>query len=116
MYSMESKRHGGRAMIPDVAERTSELARFCVYYAVSRLDLFGDAAIADCRTGECGLSFLVEFQPLPPGGYYVDAYFGLLESLESLFGLPVELVSDSAIRNPYFRQSVEETRTPVYAA
>ena len=45
---------------------------------------------------------------------YADAYFGLLEALERLFGRPVDLVSGTAIKNPYFRQSLEETRTLVY--
>ena len=59
--------------------------------------------------------FLVEFQPLPAGAY-ADAYFGLLEALETLFEGPVDLVVDSAIQNPFFRQRVEETRTQLYAA
>ena len=29
---------------------------------------------------------------------------------------PVDLVVDSTIENPFFRQVVEETRTPIYAA
>ena len=49
-------------------------------------------------------------------GKYANAYFGLLEALQQLFGRPVDLVVDSAIKNPYFRQSVEETRTLVYEA
>lgn len=102
-------------MIPAIAERTLELERLCAFYGVSRLDLFGAAATGRRRAEENGLSFLVEFQPLPLGAY-ADAYFGLLESLGRLFGQHIELVSDSAIRNPYFRQSVEETREPIYAA
>jgi hypothetical protein len=57
----------------------------------------------------------VEFGPLPLGGY-ADAYFGLLESLEELFGRPVDLVVPSAIRNPYFLKAIEGTRTLLYAA
>ena len=101
-------------MIPDVAERTDELHRLCVRYRVLRLGLFGSAAavnVADPRD----LDFVVEFQPIPVADY-PDAYFGLLESLQQLFGRPVDLVVESAIQNPYFRQSVEETRTPLYAA
>ena len=101
-------------MLPEVTERTPELAQFCGNYAVSRLDLFGPAAIANFPPEQPALSFLVKFQPLPPGDY-ANAYFGLLESLEQLFGRPVELVSDSAVKNPYFRQSIEETRTPLYS-
>lgn len=61
------------------------------------------------------LDFLVEFEPLPEGGY-VDAYFGLLEALQILFRKSVDLVVASAIRNPYFRQSVEAGRMSLYAA
>ena len=50
------------------------------------------------------------------GWGYAHAYFGLLEALETLFGSSVDLVEDSAIINPYFRESVEESRIPLYAA
>ena len=49
-------------------------------------------------------------------GTYADAYFGLLESLERLVQRPVDLVVATAITNPYFRQSIDETKTLVYAA
>lgn len=100
-------------MLPKITEQTAELAQLCEKYSVSRLDLFDDAE--NFPPEENALNFLVKFRPLPLG-YYADAYFGLLESLEQLFGCPVKLVSDKAIKNPYFRQSVEETRKPIYAA
>ncbi len=102
-------------MIPVVAERAGELERLCLRYNVSRLGLFGSAATGGYRPEESDLDFVVEFQPAAFEAY-ADAYFGLLESLERLFGTPVDLVVGSAIRNPYFRQAVEETRTPIYEA
>jgi hypothetical protein len=36
--------------------------------------------------------------------------------LERLFGRPVDLIAADSIRNPYFRESVEETRTQLYTA
>jgi len=48
-------------------------------------------------------------------GEYADAYFGLLEDLQALFQRPVDLVVDSTFQNPYFRQSVQSTRTLLYA-
>ena len=98
-----------------VVERAVELDQLCRRYGVLRLDLFGSAATGRYRPEESDLDFLVEFQPLPADAY-ADAYFGLLEALEGLFGRPVDLVVGGAIKNPYFRQSVEETRTPVYEA
>lgn len=102
-------------MIPAVEERADDLKRLCVRYGVKRLDLFGSASTDEYDSGESDLDFVVEFKPevLPA---YADAYFGLLESLEQLFGKPVDLVVGSAIRNPYFLQSVEKTRTPIYAS
>ena len=102
-------------MISVVEERSAELEQVCLRHHVTRLDLFGSAATGQYHAERSDLDFVVEFQPLPTGAY-ANAYFGLLESLEQLFGRPVDLVVDSAIGNPYFRQSVEETRTPVYEA
>ena len=99
-----------------VAEHATELARLCQRHGVRRLDLFGSAATGRFRAGDSDLDFVVEFQPATVSGAYADAYFGLLESLERLYGRPVDLVIDGAIRNPYFRQSVEATRKPLYAA
>lgn len=102
-------------MIAELAHHQVDLERLCRDHHVLRLDLFGSAAVGAYRPGESDLDFLVEFEPLPSGTYAV-AYFGFLESLEQLFGQRVDLVVASAIKNPYFRQSVEQTRAPLYAA
>ncbi len=96
-------------------QHRTQLEALCRRYGVQRLEVFGSAATGLAQSGESDLDFLVEFGPLPPGGY-ADAYFGLLESLEALYGRPVDLVVASAIRNPFFLQSVERTRTLLYAA
>ena len=104
-------------MIPDVAERTAELSEICERYYVARLDLYGKAAIAEHRTDETVLSFLVDFQPNIPDGEYADSYFGLLESLDELFGLPVKLMTTYALAtNPFARPIDEATKVKVYAA
>ncbi|MHB8412534.1 MAG: nucleotidyltransferase family protein [Candidatus Acidiferrales bacterium] len=97
------------------AQRREELKALCRRYCVRRLELFGSAASGQDRPDESDLDFLVEFAPLPLGSY-ANAYFGLLEDLEALSGRGVDLVVASAIRNPYFLQSVERTRTLLYAA
>jgi hypothetical protein len=102
-------------MIAAVSPHQTELEALCRRYNVKRLELFGSEASGQARPGESDLDFLVEFGVLPPGAY-ADAYFGLRESLEALYGRPVDLVVHSAIRNPYFRQAIEPTRTLLYAA
>ncbi|MBI5838403.1 MAG: nucleotidyltransferase domain-containing protein [Candidatus Eisenbacteria bacterium] len=102
-------------MISDVSERRADIEVLCRAQGVRRLELFGSAASGAYRPGESDLDFLVEFVPDPPGGY-AEAYFGLLEGLEKMFGCKVDVVVYAAIRNPYFMQSVERTRTLLYAA
>ncbi len=101
-------------MIPEIAERRPELEVLCRRYGVRRLEVFGSAATGAFRGAESDLDFLVDLDPAAPG--YADRYFGLREALERLFGRPVDLVVASAITNPYFRASVDETRALLYAA
>ena len=103
-------------MIPDVAKRADELKGLCLRYRVSRLELFGSSATGQHRLAMSDLDFVVEFQAAALAEAYANAYFGLLEALEQPFGRPVDLVVRSAIRNPYFLQSVEESRTFIYEA
>jgi predicted nucleotidyltransferase len=84
-------------------------------YGVARLDLFGSAATSEWRPGESDLDFIVVFRERPGQGV-ADRYLGLAEDLEALLGWPVDLLTEEAIRNPYFREAVEATRTPVYGA
>ncbi|HEY6443990.1 MAG TPA: nucleotidyltransferase domain-containing protein [Candidatus Acidoferrales bacterium] len=102
-------------MTPLIAQQRSEIEALCRCYRVRRLELFGSAATGRDRPDESDLDFLVEFEPLAAGGY-ADAYFGLRESLEKLSARSVDLVVYSAIKNPYFRQSVERTKMLLYAA
>lgn len=85
----------------------------CRRYSVKRLELFGSAAVGDYKSGSSDLDFLVEFDTSLPGSY-PDTYFGLLDELERFFDRPVDLVVSKAIRNPYFRRSVDATKVLVY--
>jgi len=103
-------------LIELVETKRSELAELCKSYGVERLYLFGSAATSRFVPASSDLDFVVEMADRQPTGSYADRYFGLLEGLERLFGRPVDLVVESAIRNPYFREAVEKTKTLLYAA
>lgn len=98
-----------------IADNQSEIATLCRRYSVQRLELFGSAAGADFDPHSSDADFLVEFQPLAEG-QHADAYFGLRESLAKLLKRPVDLVMTGAIRNRYFLQAIEPSRTLLYAA
>lgn len=102
-------------MHPLIEQHREALLELCKQYPLKRLDLFGSAARGTFDPECSDLDFLVELEDLEPADF-ADAYFGLLEGLEDLFERPVDLVVESAIRNPYFRESLEQTRTRLYAA
>lgn len=68
----------------------------CRKYAVRRLLLFGSAATDHFDEATSDIDFLVEFDDAPVRRF--DAYFGLKEDLEALFGRPVDLVSTATLR------------------
>lgn len=49
-------------------------------------------------------------------GSLFHRYFGLQEALEQLFGRKIDLVSASALSNPYFIAAVNKSRQTVYAS
>ena len=98
---------------PLVIDRDA-IEALCRKYAVRRLLLFGSAATDRFDEATSDIDFLVEFDDAPVSRF--DAYFGLKEDLEALFGRPVDLVSTSAMENPYFAKSVASTSRELYAA
>jgi uncharacterized protein len=99
-----------------ITAHQSQLSELCREFRVERLELFGSALSGDFDAARSDFDFLVEFAPSLPSGDYADAFFGLKAALERVLGRPVDLVVGSAIRNPYFRQSVERSKALLYAA
>jgi predicted nucleotidyltransferase len=102
-------------MISEIALHRQELRELCRRFYVRRLDLFGSAARGDFDSERSDVDFVVEFDRSAPQHPF-DAYFGLKEELEALLDRKVDLVELSAVRNPYLRASIEQSRENVYAA
>jgi predicted nucleotidyltransferase len=100
-------------MIELVAQKKRELIELCRRFQVERLDLFGSAATGSFQSESSDLDFVVSFCS-PKPGTYLDLYLDFAEALELLFQHPVDVLTEKAIRNPYFRRSVELTRQPLY--
>ena len=91
------------------------LEDLCRRYDVKTLELFGSAADGTFDPAHSDLDFLVEFLPEAAGRVF-HGYFDLKESLQRLFGRPVDLVMPGAVRNPYFLEAVGRQRKVLYAA
>jgi predicted nucleotidyltransferase len=98
----------------ELERNRAALIALCEKYGVARLDVFGSATAAEWDPATSDLDFIVAFRNQPHRSL-ADRYLGLAQELEQLFGRRVDLLTERAIRNPYFRQAVEASRTPVYA-
>jgi predicted nucleotidyltransferase len=102
-------------MNPMIQSKITELANLCNRHHVRRLILFGSATSDQFEPTSSDLDLLVEFKPMLPV-QHADNYFGLMEDLQRLFGVQVDLVEPGPIRNPYFRQAIEQTQVVIYEA
>jgi uncharacterized protein len=89
------------------------LFALCRRYGARQLDLFGSAANGRFDPEHSDLDFLVDFGDLE-GAAYAEAYFGLREGLETLFRRPVDLLTEPALENPYFRARVQAQRQRLF--
>jgi predicted nucleotidyltransferase len=103
-------------MIDLVKNSRESLVALCEQYEVKNLELFGSATTPegfDPRTSD--IDFLVEFLPLEPKRH-AKCYLGLLDELQDMFGRNVDLVEFKAINNPYLLESINKSRSRIYAA
>src|SRR5450755_4200680 len=101
-------------MIELIENHRAELVDLCRRHRVKSLELFGSAADGAFDPARSDLDFLVDFLPVEQGQIAPD-YFGLLHALEDLFRCKIDLVMERAIRNPYFRRGVDDSRRMIYA-
>lgn len=102
-------------MNPLIEQHLSALIDLCRRYDVKRLDLIGSALRSDFDSRFSDLDFVVEFNNLTIQNA-ADRYFGFMLDLGDLFNRTIDLVSYPAIRNPFFKQVVDQTRVNLYAA
>jgi hypothetical protein len=106
---------GAESMNAAITAHQPEIMKLCREFHVQRLELFGSALHAGFDPEQSDVDLLVEFEPVPPSAY-ATAFLDFKAAMEQLLGRPVDLVVASAIRNPYFRQSVQHSKALLYAA
>ena len=102
-------------MISEIDKNRDQINRLCRQFGVRRLEVFGSAATGAFDAARSDIDFVVDFEELPRQSLF-KRYFGLKEEFEAVFGRTVDLVMADAMRNPFFIDSVNRTRQPVYAA
>jgi len=84
----------------------------CKEYGVARLEAFGSVTSGNFDDTRSDVDFVAHFADKSPG--YATRYLRFAEALEKLLGRRVDVITPNSISNPYFRDSVDETREVIY--
>jgi len=95
--------------------RRRQVARLCRDLAVRSLHVFGSAVSGKFDPNRSDLDVMADFADHDKPGI-ADRYLTLAEGLEKIFDRPVDLLTVSAIKNPYFQREIKETGRLIYAA
>ncbi|MEA5414763.1 nucleotidyltransferase family protein [Synechococcus sp. BA-132 BA5] len=96
-------------LLPLLADRLEPLRHLCNRYGVDRLEVFGSAAKGLFDPASSDLDFIVKMTGQREPGY-ARRFCSFADELEALFGCPVDLLTESMIHNPYFRNNVDASR------
>ena len=102
-------------MRPQLRDQLPKIIEICKQHHVRRAALFGSALDESFDPARSDVDLLIDFEELT-AVEHADAYFALIEALETALGRHVDLVERRAIRNPYFRSTVEQNHLVLYDA
>lgn len=97
-----------------IDRHTSDIQKLCAKHKVKKLYAFG-SALTPGFSSNSDIDFIVDFEPQDID-HYADNYFNLKFALEDVFKRRIDLLEEKTIRNPYFKQAIENQRQLLYAA
>jgi uncharacterized protein len=95
-----------------IEQNIDTIKDLCFKYNVKRLFAFG-SVITDRFKSDSDIDLIVDFKDVDLYDY-ADNYFDLKSSLENLFHREVDLLEDKAIKNPYFKKSIDTSKQLIY--
>ncbi len=97
--------------LPGLVIDLERIAETCRAYHVRSLDLFGSATTDRFDPERSDVDLLVVFDNREALG---QGFFDFHRELETLVGRKVDLITETALRNPYFRRQVERQLRRIY--
>ncbi|MEO7264941.1 MAG: nucleotidyltransferase domain-containing protein [Ferruginibacter sp.] len=95
-----------------IDQHINEIRQLCFNYRVKQLYALG-SVINKNFNEQSDIDLLVNFESLDVSEY-ADNYYDFKFSLEKIFNRQVDLIEDKAIKNPFFRQNINNKRKLIY--
>jgi len=95
-----------------IEKHIDRLKLLCEKYKVAQLYVFG-SALNKRFNSESDIDFIVTFDKVELD-QYADNYFDFKFSLEDLFKRNIDLLEEKAIKNPFFKSSIDNSKQLIY--
>jgi len=95
-----------------IERNMDKISDLCSRHKVRQLFVFG-SILTDSFKKDSDIDLVVDFQGVELYEY-ADNYFDLKDSLEKIFKRDVDLLEETAIKNPYLRQSIDSSKQLIY--
>ncbi|WP_396171623.1 nucleotidyltransferase family protein [Flavobacterium sp.] len=89
-----------------------EILTLCKTHKVRSLYAFG-SVLTDKFNDKSDVDLIVDFEPIDVLDYG-DNYYELKFSLENILNRNVDLLEEKAIKNPYFRKTLNHSKKLIY--
>ena len=95
-----------------ISNKIEGIQQLCKKHKVSSLYLFGSYSKGNANENS-DVDLLVQFGNVDLLNYF-DNFIDLKIKLEKLLGKPIDLVENKTIRNPFLKESIEQSQELIY--
>lgn len=98
-----------------LAKSKKELIAICQAHSIKRLYAFG-SVVSEKFDDNSDVDFLISFSDNLTVDEYTKNYFILQYKLRELFKREIDIVTERTLSNPYFIESINESKLLIYEA
>ena len=95
-----------------IEQNINTIIKLCESHKVSHLYVFG-SILTNHFSEKSDIDLIVSFNNIELLKY-ADNYFDFKFSLEDILQRPIDLLEEKAIKNPYFKQSIDKQKKLIY--
>ena len=99
-------------IVNELKNHIDQIRQLCNAHNVKSLFAFG-SVVSDTLKPESDIDLIVDIYSADPIEYS-DNYFALKFQLESNLNRPIDLLEDKAVKNPYLKTQIDNTKVLVY--
>lgn len=98
-----------------LAKKKKDLIAICQSLNIKRLYAFG-SVVSEKFRDDSDIDFLISFSDNLSVDEYTENYFALHYKLRELFKREIDIVTERTLSNPYFIESINESKQLIYEA